>query len=83
MIGDVGPYPWRRDPTLGVEDHEAGTDLPGEAEQVQFDAEAVVAFRFPYALLVGDRLPSMPTRAVDALQLVAVLVALPVGGRRR
>ena len=67
--------------TLGVEDGQAGADLVGEAEQVELAAElAVVA---PLGLLdpvevLLERLLGLPGGAVDALQLLVLLVAAPV-----
>ena len=69
-------------PALGVEDGQARADLLGEGEEVELGAElAVVA---PLGLLqpvqvLGQRLLGLPGRAVDALQLLALLVAAPVG----
>ena len=66
---------------LGVEDHQAGADLVGEAEQVEVAAElAVVA---PLGLLdpvqvLLERLLGLPGGAVDPLELLVLLVAAPV-----
>ena len=69
---------------LGVEDRQAGAELVREGEQVQFRAElaVVAALGLGNALLVGlERVLGGPGGAVDALQLLVVLVAQPVGGR--
>jgi hypothetical protein len=68
-------------PALGMEDGQAAADLGREVEQVQLQAQpAVVA---PLRLLqpvqvVGQGLLGLPGGAVDALQLLAGLVAAPV-----
>ena len=68
---------------LGVEHRQAGADLVGEAEQVELVAEpaVVAALRLldPVQVLV-ERLLGRPGGAVDALQLLVLLVAAPVGG---
>src|ERR1700733_14458691 len=72
------------DATLRVENRQAGTDLVGEAEKVQFDAEfAVVATLgfFNQLQVAVERLLRFPRGAVDALQAGVVLVAAPIGGR--
>ena len=66
---------------LGMEDGEAGADLLGEREQVELRAEATVIallglFQTREVLL--ERGIRLPRRAVDALELRAVLVAAPV-----
>ncbi len=67
---------------LGVEHRQARADLGGEREQVELGPDAAVVA--PLGLLeavevLGQRLVGLPGRAVDALQLGAVLVAAPVG----
>ncbi len=69
------------DAALGVEHAEAGADLVGEREEVEFLAQlAVVAFGGLFeALLVGAQLVlGGPRGAVDALQLRVLLAAAPV-----
>jgi hypothetical protein len=71
------------DAALGVEDRQAGADLLGEGEQVQFLAElAVVALRgLLQAGLVGAQFVlAGPGGSVDPLQLRVLLGAAPVGG---
>ncbi len=69
---------------LGVEHGEARADLLREAVEVELGPElAVVA---PLRLLelvqvVGEGLLGLPGRPVDPLQLLALLVATPVGAR--
>ena len=84
-VGHVGLDLVAQDATLGMEDNEAGADLLGEGVQVQLGAEATVvaALGLLDALLVGDEVfLGGPGGAVDALELIVGLVALPVGGRR-
>ena len=69
---------------LGVEDHQAGADLLGEGVEVELGAElAVVALGgLGQAGLVGlEIVLGGPGGAVDPLEGVAGLVALPVGRR--
>ena len=72
------------DAALRVENHQAGADFIGEAEQVELHAElAVVA---PLGLLeqlevAVEGLLGLPGGAVDALQAGVALIAAPVGGR--
>ena len=58
------------DAALGVEDRQAGADLVGEAEQVQFLAQAAVVATFglfqPVQVLV-EGLFGFPRGAIDAL----------------
>ena len=71
------------DPALGVEHRESRADLVREGEQVELGAElAVVALGgLLHARLVGAQLVlARPRGAVDALQLLVLLVAAPVGG---
>ncbi len=71
------------DAALGVEDRQAGAQLVREGEEVKFDPElaVVAAFGLGDALLVGlQRVLGGPGGAVDALQLLVLLVAQPVGG---
>ena len=66
-----------------MEDREAGAELVGEAEQVELLAEpAVVApLRLLDPVQVGlEALLRRPGGAVDALQLLVLLVTAPVGG---
>ena len=69
---------------LGVEDRQAGADLVGEAEQVEVAAELAVVAALglldPVQVLL-ERLLGLPGGAVDALELLVLLVAAPV--RRR
>ena len=56
---------------FGVEDHQAGPDLLGEAEQIKLSAESamIAALGLLDALLVGPEvLLGGPGGAVDALQ---------------
>ena len=72
------------DAALGVEDRQAGAQFVREGEQVKFGAQlaVVAALGLGDALLVGlEGVLGGPGRAVDALQLLVVLVAQPVGGR--
>ena len=68
-------------PALGVEDRQAGPDLVGKAEQVELATQlAVVA---PLGLLDAvevllEGLLGLPGGAVDALELLVLLVAPPV-----
>ena len=67
---------------LGVEDGQARTDLLGEAEEVELGAQLAVVAPLRLLQLVqvgGQRLLGLPGRPVDALQLLALLVAPPVG----
>ncbi|MPM33812.1 hypothetical protein SDC9_80393 [bioreactor metagenome] len=70
--------------TLGVEHRQAGADLVGEGEQVQLAAQlAMVALgglRHP-GLVVLQLVPGRPGGAVQALELLVLLVTAPVGGR--
>ena len=69
-------------PALGVEDGQARADLLGEAEQVELGAELAVVAPLGLLQLVqvgGQRLLRLPRRPVDALELLALLVAAPVG----
>ena len=69
---------------LGVEDGQAAADLGREVEQVELEAELAVVAALgllqPVEVL-GQGLVGLPGGAVDALELVAVLVAPPVGAR--
>ena len=70
-------------PALGVEDREARADLVREGEQVQLRAEAAVVAPLGLGDLVQvrlQRLLALPRRAVDALQLLVLLVPPPVRG---
>ena len=67
---------------LGVEHRQPRADLGGEREEVELGPDAPVVA--PFGLLeamevLGQRLVGLPRRAVDALELGAVLVAAPVG----
>src|SRR3546814_5792866 len=67
---------------LGVPDREAGTELVGEAEQVELHTElAVVSLGclLEAVDVLLERLLGVPGRAVDALQLRVALLATPVG----
>ena len=67
---------------LGVEDGQARADLLGEAEEVELGAELAVVAPLGLLELVqvgGQRLLGLPGRPVDALELLALLVAPPVG----
>ena len=67
---------------LGVEHGEARADLLGEAEQVELGAQLAVVAPLGLLELVqvgGQRLLGLPGGPVDALQLLALLVAPPVG----
>ena len=67
-----------------MEHRQPGTELVGEAEQVQLDAELAVVAALglldQFEVRV-ERLLRLPRGAVDALQAGVVLVAAPVGGR--
>ncbi len=67
---------------LGVEDGEARADLLGEAVEVELGAELAVVAPLRLLELVqvgGQRLLGLPGGPVDALELLALLVAPPVG----
>jgi hypothetical protein len=67
-----------------VEHDQAGADLVGEAEQVELAAElaVVAALGLLDAVQVRvERLLGLPGGAVDALQLLVLLVTAPVRGR--
>ena len=67
---------------LGMEHGEARADLLGEAEEVELCAELAVVAPLRLLELVqvgGERLLGLPGGPVDALQLLALLVAPPVG----
>src|SRR5436190_14302284 len=67
-----------------MEDREPGTDLVREAEQVEFDAQLAVVALLGLGLafeMLGQRLLRVPRRAVDALELLLLLVAPPVSAR--
>ena len=67
---------------LRVEDGQPGADLLGEAVEVELGAElaVVAALRLLQLVQVGvQRLLRLPGRAVDPLELLALLVAPPVG----
>ncbi|AIY17733.2 Serine phosphatase RsbU, regulator of sigma subunit [Pimelobacter simplex] len=68
--------------TLGVEHRQPGPDLVGEAEQVELAAQLAVVTALgllePVQVLV-ERLLARPGGAVDALELLVLLVAAPVG----
>ena len=84
-LGDVVLDDVAQDATLGVEQDEPRTDLLGEGVEIEFGTELAVITPggLGHAGLVGDEIRlGCPGRAVDALQLVVGLVALPVGGRR-
>ena len=71
------------DAALGVEDGEPRTEFVREAEQVEFRAElAVIALLglLQHRHVRFERLVRLPRGAIDALQVLAVLVATPVGG---
>src|SRR5262245_65132963 len=71
-------------PTLRMEDREAGADLVGEREQVEFGAElAVVALLglLETMQVVVERRLRLPRGAVDPLEHRALLVAPPVRAR--
>src|SRR5262249_32314913 len=69
------------DAALRMEDREAGADLVGEREEVELGTETAVVAALgllePVQVL-GERGVGLPRRAVDALELGAVLVAAPV-----
>ena len=71
-------------PALGVEDREAGAELVGEGVEVEVAAELAVVAALgllePVQVLL-ERLLGLPGGAVDALELLVLLVAAPV--RRR
>ena len=70
-------------PALGMEDRQAAADLRREVKQVELGAQppVVALLRFLEAMkVVVESRFRLPGRAVDALQLGAVLVAAPVGG---
>ena len=72
----------RIEAALGVEDGQTAADLRREVEQVELDAElAVIAtLGLGHALeVLGHRLLGLPRSAVDALELLALLVAPPIG----
>ena len=68
-------------PALGVEHREAGAELVGEGEQVEVAAELAVVAALglldPVQVLL-ERLLGLPGGAVDALELLVLLVAAPV-----
>ena len=73
------------DAALRVEDGKPGSDLLGEGEQVQLGAElAVIALLrlLQERQVRAQRVLRRPCGAVDALQLLVLLVAQPVGGGR-
>jgi hypothetical protein len=69
------------DAALGVEDHEAGAELVGEGVEVEVAAElavvALLGLLEPVQVRV-ERLLGLPGGAVDALELLVLLVAAPV-----
>ncbi len=68
-------------PPLRVEDGQARSDLFGEAEEVELRAELAVVPPLRLLQLVqvgGQRLLRLPRCPVDALELLALLVAAPV-----
>ncbi len=69
---------------LGMEHRQTGADLLGEGEQVELGPEAPVVALLGL-LQEGEVLLELvlgrPGRAVDALQLLVLLVAQPVRGR--
>jgi hypothetical protein len=72
------------DAALGVEDRQPGADLLREGEQVQLGTQpaVVAALGLGQPLQVGVLgLLRLPRGAVDALELLVLLVAAPVGGR--
>ena len=72
-----------QDAPLGVEDDKAGANFLREGEQIKFCAQATViaTFGFLDTLLVGDEVVLRgPRSAVDTLQVISGLVALPLGG---
>ena len=68
-------------PALGVEDHQAGADLVGEGVEVELAAELAVVAALGLLDAVQVRLElllGLPGGAVDALELLVLLVAAPV-----
>ena len=66
---------------LRMEDRQARTDLLREGEQVKLDSQLamVATLGLLDPILVSHQvLPASPGGAVDALQLVVVLITLPV-----